>query len=84
MISESNSELLVLDLDHYDKVEFENFVPVLDKYEIKFIDSCFPDFTLNPENKRTIVALAKDLTEVKLNSSILQYPKETLQFLISK
>ena len=41
--SEPNSECLIINLDNFDNIEFKDFEPVLNKEEIKVIDSDFPD-----------------------------------------
>ena len=81
--SEPNSECLIINLDNFDNIEFKDFEPVLNKEEIKVIDSNFPDSISCFKSKWTIVALAKDLAQVKLNSSItlLYNLDETVQYL---
>ena len=62
-----NSDWLALSLDFYDKVEFEDFNLISNKEQAAEIDYFFPRWIPNFMGKWTVLLLAKDLIEAKLD-----------------
>ena len=65
------SDWFALCLDEYAQVEFEDFKLISEKEQAEEVDKCFPRWIPDSESKRTVLILAKDLTDAKLFSWII-------------
>ena len=84
--SEPNSEWLELNLAQYGVIVFEDFNQIIDLKQVINVNNSFPKSTSKSENERAIFVLAKDISEIQIQNSIvsLEDPDGTVEWLISK
>ena len=84
--SEQNSEWLKLNLAQYGVIVFEDFNQIIDLKQAIDVNNFILKSTSKSKNARTVFVLAKDISEIQIQSSIvsLEDPDGTVQWLISK
>ena len=84
--SEQNSEWLKLNLAQYGVIVFEDFNQIIDLKQAIDVNNFILKSTSKSKNERTVFVLAKDISEIQIQSSIvsLEDPDGTVEWLISK